>query len=97
MPFDHASCPNCKAILDPEKLAPSDRGPACPNCGHPLTMKDIFGVSDSWMGEDDGDNNLTLDHLVPGYGDEPARPPPPDKGMTLDHLLPGPDAPRKRR
>ena len=84
MPFDHARCPNCTSILDPERLIAGTRGPACPKCGTQLSMVDLFGVSDAFREDEQPD--LTLEDLMPGLA--PSRKPEPrDEDLTLDHLI----------
>ena len=85
MPFDHAQCPNCEAILDPERLKRGERGPHCPNCDTPLRMVDLFGVVDAFTDEEQPD--LTLDDLVPGSSPSPLGGKRPDP-LTLDALVP---------
>ena len=66
--FDHARCPHCRAMLDPESIGGvQGRGMRCPRCNNPLQLTDLFGVADAFS-EEDGPS-LSLDHAVPGYGE----------------------------
>lgn len=64
MYFDHARCPSCGAAFDPDKITTVDGKPACPACGAPMKLVDMFGIADAFA-EDEPDD-LTLDDLVPG-------------------------------
>jgi hypothetical protein len=110
MPFDHARCPHCQTNIDPERLLQGTKGPLCPKCQMPLSMKDLFGVADAFAEAEDDGNSLTLDDLVPGGGSGRPASHDDDGDLTLDSLLgqrrspspkapariPGPTAPKKR-
>ena len=85
MPFDHALCPGCQAMLDPERLNAGPRGPVCPKCQTPLSLVDLFGVADAFS-EEEGEK-LSLDDLVPGS--RPAPKTNPSTTLSLDALIPG--------
>lgn len=86
MPFDHALCPGCQAILDPERLAGAPGTPKCPRCQTTLSFVDLFGVADAFR-EDEAEN-LSLDDLVPGSKPKPAAPAAKEQ-LSLDALVPG--------
>ena len=68
MYFDHIQCPSCDSRFSPEQLG-GNKGetPTCPSCGAPISMRDLFGVSDAFVGiDDDEGNGLSLDDLLPG-------------------------------
>jgi hypothetical protein len=94
MPFDHARCPSCNGIIDPEKLVAGEKGPLCPYCNATLSLVDLFGVAAQFAEGDDDGNNLTLDDLVGTPGSPPRRDRD-DDDLSLDHLLPGPTNRRK--
>ena len=89
MPFDHARCPSCQAVLDPERLRAGTKGPECPHCKTTLSLVDLFGVSDAFRDEESP--NLTLDDLVP-QKQSSGRPSAPE-ALSLDSLVP---LPRRR-
>ena len=62
--FDHVKCPSCKAQIDPERLEVSQGRAACPRCGAAISLKNLFGLKDSFSEEDAED--LSLDDLMPG-------------------------------
>lgn len=97
MPFDHARCPGCNAIIDPERLKPGKNGPACPSCGETLATRDLFGLAANWAeaGDDDG-NQLTLDDLVSGPSGGGSSGKGEGKKLTLENLLSGPVAKKKK-
>lgn len=84
MPFDHARCPGCEAILDPDRLKAGPKGPHCPRCDTPLGLVDLFGVSDAFAEEEQP--QLTLDDLVPSSNPRPG--PGAREELTLDTLVP---------
>ena len=86
MPFDHASCPGCQAILDPERLVGGQGNPKCPRCHTELSFVDIFGVADAFR-EDEAEN-LSLDDLVPGSKPKPTVSAAKEL-LSLDALIPG--------
>lgn len=62
--FDHVRCPSCAAQIDPERLDVRDGAARCPSCGSQIGLKGFFGVRDAF--EEDDDDNMTIDDLVPG-------------------------------
>ncbi len=73
--FDHVKCHHCGAQLDPDNLS---AGMTCPRCNGQLSLQDLFGVKDAFVGMDDGGNDLGLDDLLaPGrnnpYADDPLK------------------------
>jgi len=83
--FDHARCPHCRAMLDPESIGGvQGRGMRCPRCNNPLQLTDLFGVADAFSEEEGA--ALSLDHAVPGFGDRD-----PDEAPAP---APAPKAPR---
>lgn len=74
--FDHVKCHHCGAMLDPDKLS---AGMTCTRCGGELSLQDLFGVKDAFVGHDDGGgNDLGLDDLLaPGrnnpYAEDPLK------------------------
>lgn len=82
--FDHVKCPACKAQIDPERLEVVQGRAACPRCGAGISLKNLFGLRDSFSEEDAED--LSLDDLMPGKGTAKGGKPPPDPG--LEGLVP---------
>ncbi len=72
--FDHVRCSACQATLDPESLATAPgQGMSCPQCRAPLSLKDLFGVKDAFVGVDeDGGNDMSLDALFEDSGQRSA-------------------------
>jgi hypothetical protein len=74
--FDHVKCHHCGAQLDPDKLS---AGMTCTRCGGELSLQDLFGVKDAFVGHNDGGgNDLDLDDLLaPGrlnpYAEDPLK------------------------
>ena len=62
MPFDHARCPSCNAVIDPQRLKPGQRGQRCPTCDAELGIEDIIGVAAAFS-EDDTQRQLVGDLL----------------------------------
>lgn len=67
--FDHVKCSSCAAQLAPESLVTVQGSARCPRCGGTISLTDLFGVADAFVGEDAP--NVGIDDLVPGG---PARP-----------------------
>ena len=73
--FDHVKCHHCGAQLDPDNLS---AGMTCPRCHGQLSLQDLFGVRDAFVGVDGGSNDLGLDDLLaPGrnnpYAEDPLK------------------------
>jgi len=74
--FDHVKCHHCGAMLDPDKLS---AGMSCTRCGGELSLQDLFGVKDAFVGHNDGGgNDIGLDDLLaPGrlnpYAEDPLK------------------------
>lgn len=58
--FDHVKCPNCNAMVDPEKL--DRKGLVCPVCQSDLDLKHLFGLAAAF--DEEAPPNLTLDDLM---------------------------------
>ena len=58
--FDHISCPNCNAMVDPEKMG--REGLVCPVCKSDLDLKHLFGLAAAF--DEEAPPNLTLDDLM---------------------------------
>ncbi len=61
--FDHVSCHNCNAQIDPERIEKVRGKMVCPACGEDLKLTDLFGIKAQFM-EDEG-VQVSLDDLVP--------------------------------
>jgi len=62
--FDHVRCPSCAAHINPESLQVVEGAAKCPSCSAQIGIRDLFGLKDAF--EEDDDDNMTIDDLVPG-------------------------------
>lgn len=69
--FDHVRCPSCAAHIDPERVEVLRGVAVCPSCQTALELKSLFGLSDAF--EEDDDDNMGIDDLVPGGGGDRPR------------------------
>jgi hypothetical protein len=58
--------------FDPDRVTVVDGQPACPHCGAPMKVVDMFGIADAFA--EDEPEEMTLDDLVPGDHEPRTRP-----------------------
>ncbi|MCO4746142.1 MAG: hypothetical protein KC912_15200 [Proteobacteria bacterium] len=83
--FDHVKCSSCRAQLDPESLVTIQGTARCPRCGGQISLTDLFGVADAFVGDDAP--NVGIDDLVPG-GPSRSRPSPSRAAPTPGRQVP---------
>lgn len=72
--FDTIRCHSCRAQIDPDSIGGRD-GFNCPRCGEALNPKDLFGLSDAFVGEgEDEGNDVGLEDLMHSQAAEPVAP-----------------------